>query len=68
MPKKKTTIDIDDELIMELRELTGIQDVSEIVDLALRELLKQCKRKKLLALSGKGVWEGNLDELRKGRF
>jgi len=34
----------------------------------LRELVKNLKRKKLLSIRRKGLWEGNLREMRRKRF
>ena len=57
-------IDIDEDLIRECRELTHLKTKKEIVDSALKEFIKLCKRKKILELEGKIEWEGNLDEMR----
>lgn len=64
----RTNIDIDDALVKEAEELTNIKTKRELVDVALRELVRQHKRRKLLSLRRKGLWEGNLDEWREGRF
>jgi len=66
--RKRVSIEIDDALIMSLKELTGIQNVSEIVDLALRDMLKRCQLRRFDSIRHEGMWEGDLDELRKGRY
>ena len=40
----------------------------ELVDFALREVIRREKTKGILGLEGKVKWEGNLHEMRKGRF
>jgi len=63
----RTNIVLDEALLDELREMTAIRTKKDVVELALRELLKKLKRKKLLAARGSGFWEGNLEERRKQR-
>jgi len=64
----RTTIVLDDKLLMTAMKLTGIKTKRELVDLALRELVDRRRRKELLALEGKLRWEGNLDEMREARL
>jgi hypothetical protein len=40
----------------------------ELIDFALRESIRREKAKGILALEGKIQWEGDLREMRKGRF
>ncbi len=56
----RTNINIDKNLIRECQELTQLKTKKEIVDSALKEFIKLCKRKKILDLEGKIEWEGNL--------
>lgn len=49
----RTNIVLDDELIREAVELTGAKSKKEVVDLALRELVRRRKRKNLLDLAGR---------------
>jgi hypothetical protein len=42
--------------------------LKEIIDLALRELINRLRRKRLLSIRHKGLWEGNLSRLRKKRI
>jgi len=60
----RTNVYVDEELIHECRELTQLKTKKEIIDSALKEFIKLCKRKKMLELEGKIQWEGNLDEMR----
>lgn len=64
----RSNIVIDDEVIKEARGLTSLKTKRDIVDFALRSLVKNLKRKKLLTIRHKGLWEGNLKEMRRKRF
>jgi Arc/MetJ family transcription regulator len=64
----RTNIVLDEKLVEEVKSLTSLKTKKEVVDLALHELLKQLKRKKLLAMRHKGLWEGDLDQSRRQRF
>jgi Arc/MetJ family transcription regulator len=64
----RTNIVLDEELIEEVKSLTSLTTKKDVVELALNELLKQLKRKKLLAMRHKGLWEGDLTQSRRGRF
>ena len=63
----RTNVEIDDRLINEAGRLTHIKTKREIIDLALKELVRKYKRKKLLSIRRPGLWEGDLSELRKMR-
>lgn len=60
----RTNVYVDEELIQECRDLTQLKTKKEIIDSALKEFIKLCKRRKMLELEGKIQWEGNLDEMR----
>lgn len=64
----RTNIVIDDELIEKGKKYTGINTKKELVEFALREMIKRIERKKILKLKGKLRWEGDLDEMRRSRF
>lgn len=63
----RTNIVLDDEVIEEAKKLTSLKTKKEVIDFALRELINRLKRKKLLAVRRKGLWQGNLSELRRKR-
>jgi Arc/MetJ family transcription regulator len=63
----RTNIELDAELVNEAMELTRLKTKKELVNYALKELVRKIKRKNLLYLEGKVKWEGNLYETRKGR-
>ena len=64
----RTNIFLDDSLVKKGLKATGVRTKRELVDLALRELVRKEDQKGVLTLRGKIRWEGNLDELRKNRF
>ncbi len=47
-----TNIDLDDELLEEAFRLTNVRTKKELIDLALKELIRQRKKRNLLDLSG----------------
>lgn len=63
----RTNIDLEDKLVKEGMKVFKCKTKKELVHLALEELLKQEKRKEILALRGKVKWHGNLDVLRRSR-
>ena len=63
----RTNIVLDVNLVEAGLEATGLRTRRELVDFALRELLRHEQQKRLLALKGKVSWEGNLEEMRTGR-
>lgn len=65
----RTTLDIDESLLEEARELTGTKTKTETVELGLQELIKAGKRQKLQELrgSGFGMSQGDLSELRRDK-
>lgn len=64
----RTNIVLDEALVREAQELTLLKTKREVVDFALHELVKQLRRRRLLEIRRKGLWEGDVDEIRRGRF
>ena len=64
----RTNIVIDEVLVKEAFQITDARTKRELVDMALREMVARHKRKDILELAGKVGWEGDLNELRRGRF
>lgn len=56
-----TNIVIDDKLIEEAMKITGIKTKEEIVNIALKELIENHKRKNLMDLKGKIQFDENYD-------
>jgi Arc/MetJ family transcription regulator len=60
----RTNIDIDDELIELAKQRYGLRTKREVVDFALRKIVrKPLTSEEFLALEGTG-WGGDLDEIR----
>ncbi|WDE95562.1 type II toxin-antitoxin system VapB family antitoxin [Lentisphaera profundi] len=64
----RTNIVLDDDLIENCMNLTGLKTKKSLVDYALRELVRKNKQKRLLELPGKINWEGSLEKTRNHRF
>ncbi len=62
----RTNIVLDKQLLAEALEVTNIKTRRELVDYALRELLRHKQQKKILELKGKIDWQGDLSEMRAG--
>lgn len=60
----RTNIDIDDKLMEQAIKLTKLKSKKEVVNKALKEIIKTEKINQLRALRGKINWEGNLEEMR----
>lgn len=63
----RTNIELDDKLVEEGLRVFKCKTKKELIHLALRERLKTEKRKEILKLRGKLVWEGDLEEMRRSR-
>jgi Arc/MetJ family transcription regulator len=60
----RTNIDLDDALMTEAMELTGLPTKKAVVEKALHDMVRHLSRKKAWEeLRGMG-WEGDLDEMR----
>ena len=64
----RTNIEIDDDLMSEVLELTGVRTKREAVDLALREVVARHRRLGVLKLRGRVSWDGDLGKSRRSRF
>lgn len=62
--KMRTNIVIDDKLMSLAFKTSGLSTKKEVVEEALRLLVKVKNQQKLKKLRGKLKWEGNLDEMR----
>ena len=63
----RTNIVLNKELLEQALRVTKIKTRRELIDYALRELLRHKQQKKILELKGKINWQGDLDEMRAGR-
>ena len=65
MQTMRTNIVIDDDLMAEVLEVTGIKTKREAVEEGLKLLLRFSAQQEILKLRGKIHWEGDLDEMRR---
>jgi Arc/MetJ family transcription regulator len=64
----RTTIDIDDALLAQAMEATGLKRKKAIVEEALRRLVGQHQRQQKAIADMAGIgWDGDLDEMREDR-
>ena len=63
----RTNIVLDSKLVEAGLKATGLKTRRQLVDYALRELLRHKQQKKLLSLKGKVTWEGDLESMRSAR-
>ena len=67
MGVKKTNVLIDEALVEAAKDLTGTRFTKDVIDLALRRLVRNMRRRRILQLAGKVKWEGDLGAMRRGR-
>ena len=65
MQTMRTNIVIDDDLMAEVLQATGIKTKREAVEEGLKLLLRMSAQQEILELRGKIHWEGDLDEMRR---
>ncbi len=63
----RTNIELDDQLLSQVKNLSQSKTKRETVERALRVYLRWLKRQELIALRGKVTWEGDLDTMRTDR-
>ena len=63
----RTNIVLDERLVAQGMKLTKLKTRRALVDHALRELIRRKQQRKIMALRGQVEWEGNLEEMRRGR-
>jgi Arc/MetJ family transcription regulator len=63
----RTNIELDEKLVGEAMKLTRMRTKKEVVNYALKELVRKKRRKKLLEFEGRVSWTGKLDEMRRAR-
>ena len=63
----RTNVVLDQGLVEAGLAATGLRTRRELIDRALRELVRHRDQRRLLELKGRVDWEGDLDEMRAGR-
>lgn len=64
----RTNIVIDDQLMSQAQTLTGLTTKKAVIEEALRLLIMKYEQQQVRQLRGKLRWEGDLAEMREGRF
>ncbi len=64
----RTNLVIDDQLMRDTLEATGLKTKREAVELGLRTLLRLRQQARIRKLRGKLPWEGDLDSMRNDRI
>jgi len=64
----RTNVVIDDELMAQAMEYTGLKTKKAVIEEALRTLIQLKLQERVRSLRGKLHWEGNLNEMRESRF
>jgi Arc/MetJ family transcription regulator len=64
---KRTNLVLDEKLLEEATRLSGKKTYSAAVEMALRDLVRRAKARRILELRGSGLWEGELSEMREDR-
>lgn len=64
---KRTNVVLDEKIVTQAKELTGIKVTRQLLDYALRELVRHHRQRDILKLRGKVDWQGDLSAMRRGR-
>jgi Arc/MetJ family transcription regulator len=64
---KRTNLVLDEHLLEEAVRVAGTKTYSAAVDVALRDLVRRAKARRILDLAGSGLWEGSLTRMREDR-
>jgi Arc/MetJ family transcription regulator len=64
----RTNVVIDDELMADALESTGLNTKKAVIEEALRTLVRLKEQERVRSLRGKLQWEGDLNVLREARF
>ena len=64
---KRTNLVLDESTLAEAQRLSGERTYSGTVMRALEDFVRRAKARRILELRGSGVWEGDLDEMRRDR-
>lgn len=65
---KRTNVVLDEKLVARARSATGLKTIREVVEHALREIVRHKRQRDILKLQGRVRWEGDLDDMRRSRF
>ena len=65
---KRTNIVLDEKLVKSCLKATGMKTQKELIDHALKELLRHEFQMKILELKGNVHWQGNIKSMRQRRI
>ena len=63
----RTNIVLDETLVGKAKRMTGFKTTRQVVNHALKELVRHRRQREILKLKGKIDWKGNLDSMRASR-
>lgn len=61
---KRTNLVLNDTMLEEATRLSGAKTYSGAVDMPLREFARRARARRILDLTGTGLWEGDLGAMR----
>ena len=64
---KRTNLVLDEDRLEEARRVSGAKTYSETVNQALEEMVRRHKMRGIVQFLGKGLWEGDLSEMRRDK-
>jgi Arc/MetJ family transcription regulator len=64
---RRTNLVLDGDILEEARRALGTKTYSETVNKALAETVRQHKMRGIVEFFGKGLWQGDLSEMREDR-
>jgi hypothetical protein len=64
---KRTNLVLREDLLREAVAVSGEKTYSRAVEVALEDFVRRARARKILALRGTGLWEGDLGEMRRDR-
>jgi len=64
---KRTNLVLDEQVLNEAMRLSGARTYSALVQEALADYVRRIKARRILQLGHKGLWEGDLTEMRDDR-
>ena len=64
---KRTNLVLDGDILNEARQTLGAKTYSETVNKALAELVRRHRARSIVEFFGKGLWKGDLSEMREDR-
>jgi Arc/MetJ family transcription regulator len=62
---KRTNLVLDGDLLEEATRLSGERTYSRTVERALRDFVQRARARRILELTGSGLWKGNLSVVRE---